>query len=104
MAKRHRFSDLAAPVYADPVRRQRIEQMADAMREAVRLYELRASRGVTQQELAKSLGVSQANVSRVEHVNDVYLTTLRNYVEALGGQLKLSAVFDDETVELAVGD
>ncbi|CAN5471681.1 XRE family transcriptional regulator [soil metagenome] len=104
MAKRHRFSDLAADAYADPVRRQRIEQMAEAMRDAVRLHELRASRGVTQQDLATALGVSQANVSRVEHVDDVYLTTLRGYVEALGGHLHLSAVFDDETVEIAIGD
>ncbi|MBI4261223.1 MAG: XRE family transcriptional regulator [Actinobacteria bacterium] len=46
--------------------------------------------------LAGALGVSQANVSRVEREGDVYLSTLRNYVSALGGKLELRAVFPDE--------
>jgi hypothetical protein len=47
--------------------------------------------------------VTQANVSRIEHEEDVYLSTLRGYVEALGGQLELRAVcpgdYDDDVIE-----
>jgi transcriptional regulator with XRE-family HTH domain len=70
------------------------------MRDALALAELRASRDLTQVHLARALGVSQPNVSRIEHQEDVYLSTLRSYVQALGGQLEIRAVFDDEVVDL----
>jgi len=66
------------------------------------LAELRAQRQVTQRELADALDVTQSNVSRVEHEDDLYLSTLRSYVEALGGELQLRAVFEDGTVDLDV--
>lgn len=44
--------------------------------------------------------VTQANLSRIEHQDDLYLSTLRGYVEALGGRLELRAVFPDQTVDL----
>jgi len=100
-----RFSELAdvSRAQADPERRARIEEMQKAMLDAARLGELRSASNLTQRELASRLGVSQANVSRVERGDDVYLSTLRNYVEALGGELRLSAVFDDEAVDIIVG-
>jgi hypothetical protein len=52
--------------------------------------------------LAEALDVSQPNVSRIEHQDDVFLSTLRSYVEALGGRLEVRAVFDDLTVDLEV--
>jgi transcriptional regulator with XRE-family HTH domain len=72
------------------------------MREALALSELRTSRDVTQQALADALDVTQPNVSRIEHEDDVFLSTLRSYVEALGGRLEVRAVFDDLTVDLEV--
>ena len=51
--------------------------------------------------MASTLGTSQANISRIEHQEDLFLSTLREYVEALGGTLELRAVFDDETVAIA---
>ena len=86
------------PIDADPVRRSRVDDYKHAMREAVVLAQLRESRAVTQQELAGALEVSQPNVSRIEHQDDLFLSTLRSYVEALGGRLELRAVFDDETL------
>jgi predicted transcriptional regulator len=100
MSGRKSFSKLRAPIDADPVRRARVEEVKHAMREALALAELRESRQVTQQKLAEALNVTQANVSRVEHQDDLYLSTLRGYVEALGGELQIRAVFDDETVDL----
>lgn len=61
------------------------------------------SRNVTQVQLADTLGISQGNVSRLETRSDVYLSTLRSCVEALGGHLEIAAVFDDERVTVAVG-
>jgi DNA-binding XRE family transcriptional regulator len=65
------------------------------------LAELRRARGVTQMQLAKSLELTQPQVSRVEHRTDVLLSTLRAYVEALGGELFVLARFpNQEPVEL----
>lgn len=60
------------------------------------LAELRRARGVTQQQLAKALELTQPQVSRVEHRTDVLLSTLRSYVEALGGELIVTARFPDQ--------
>src|SRR5688500_18536584 len=65
-----------------------------------RLHELRVRRGARQADLAGELGVSQANVSRLEREEDLRVSTLERYVEALGGRLEVRAVFDDEDVVL----
>jgi hypothetical protein len=49
---------------------------------------------------AGAVGTSQANVWRIEHEEDIYLSTLRRYVDALGGRLEIAAVFPDETIRL----
>jgi transcriptional regulator with XRE-family HTH domain len=59
------------------------------------LGQLRNARRLTQVQLAAILGVSQAQVSRVENQADLYLSTLRSYVRAMGGELELRAVFPD---------
>jgi transcriptional regulator with XRE-family HTH domain len=73
------------------------------MEDVLALAELRQACGTTQREVAESLNVSQANVSRIEHEEDLYLSTLRGYVAALGGELELRAVFPDRTVTLVAG-
>jgi predicted XRE-type DNA-binding protein len=102
MSGRKSFKTLRDRVVADPERRARVEQHKLAMRDALALAELREGREVTQVQIATTLDVSQANVSRVEHQDDVYVSTLRNYVAALGGHLELRAVFPDETVIIDV--
>ena len=102
MSGRRSFKELKAPIEADPFRRARVDERKHAMRDVLALAGLRASREVTQEGLADALGVSQPNISRIEHQNDAYLSTLRSYVEALGGRLEVRAVFDDQTVELDV--
>jgi DNA-binding XRE family transcriptional regulator len=100
MTKTKPFAALAAEVKADPARRERVAAYERAIGDALALAELRATRGLTQQEVAQTLEVSQANVSRIEHEEDLYLSTLRSYVAALGGELELSAVFPDRRVRL----
>jgi hypothetical protein len=68
------------------------------------LAQLRQARRLTQAQLGGVLGVSQAQVSRVENQADLYLSTLRSYVQAMGGELELRAVFPDgqaETIAIA---
>ncbi len=64
------------------------------------LVELRGSLELTQEELAARLSISQSNVSRLERRRDMLVSTLRDVIAALGGELRLWAVFPDETVEL----
>lgn len=86
----------------DPAAGVRFNDARSALRDTLALVALREARGQTQNQLASTLNMSQSNVSRVEHEEDVYLSTLRRYVAALGGQLEVSAVFPDETVRLDV--
>jgi len=65
-----------------------------ALRDALGLARIRAEHGVTQVELAARLDRSQGNISELERRSDVYLSSLREYVEALGGELEVNAVFD----------
>ena len=87
----------------DPDWDAKVAERQRAMRDALALAELRQSRQITQVQLAAVLGISQGNVSRLETRSDVYLSTLRSYVEALGGHLEIAAVFPDERVAVAVG-
>lgn len=100
MTRTRPFSELADKVRSDPVRRQEIETYKRAMRDVLALAELRAGRGVTQKELAATAGVLQANISRIEHEEDLYLSTLRGYLAALGAELELNAVFPEGKVTL----
>ncbi len=100
MTRTRPFAEIAAEAKADPVRRERIATYKRAMLDALALAELRAQRGVTQQVVAGKLGVTQANISRIEHEEDLYLSTLRGYVAALGGELEVNAVFADGKVAL----
>jgi transcriptional regulator with XRE-family HTH domain len=62
--------------------------------------ELRRARQITQARLAESLGANQGEVSKIEHRTDLYLSTLTEYIEALGGRLEIRAVFRDREVRI----
>lgn len=87
----------------DPGWDEQVAERRRAMEDALALADLRRSRHVTQVQLAEELGISQGNVSRLEGRSDVYLSTLRSYVQALGGHLEVAAVFDDERYPVAPG-
>jgi DNA-binding XRE family transcriptional regulator len=80
--------------------RARVEAIKRAMRLEIALSELREMRGVSQATVAKILETSRPNVSRIENETDVRLSTLERYVEALGGQLEIHAVFEDQDIKL----
>jgi len=68
------------------------------------LQRLREHREVSQETLADLMRISQATVSKTERREDMLLSTLRNFVEALGGHLQLVAKFPSETIELSFQD
>jgi len=75
-------------------RRRRIEQRtAELIAEELRLRELRNLRKLTQARLSKKLKIGQEGVSRIEKRTDLYLSTLRSYVEGVGGKLSLVVEF-----------
>lgn len=103
--KMHNFRELSDPIKADPQRRANLDRYrAETLAEMVayNLAELRKIREVTQFELAEALKVKQPSVSRVEHTHDLQLSTLRAYVEALGGRVEVTAVFGNERFPIAI--
>ena len=81
----------AKPGAEEAIARARQESL-----EELRLYELRHAEAVSQAELAGRLEVTQGAISKFEHADDVRISTLRQYLEALGARLELIAVFDDD--------
>lgn len=89
-----------------PVNRKNVDTYKKRMLEEVRSYrlrELRKASDMSQVELAQRLNVSQNRVSRIEHgdVERAQLDTLRKYVEAVGGELRVEVSIGDERFLIA---
>ena len=93
---RTKFSELRKQVEARPGAAERLAAKREETLAEIELYELRHAEAVSQAELAGRLEVTQGAVSKLEHADDVRVSTLRQYLEALGARLELVAVFDDE--------
>ena len=93
-----KFSALRAKMSPDA--QARSAARAEAMLLEMQLQELRKSRNVTQVELADLMQVEQASISKLERREDMYVSTLREYVRALGGELKLVAAFPDGEIQV----
>jgi DNA-binding XRE family transcriptional regulator len=92
------FRELEAKM--SPESRTRSEAKAKKMLAEMPLDELREARAMTQVHLAKILGVNQAAVSKIERRADMYVSTLQDFVKAMGGELKITARFPEGTVEI----
>jgi DNA-binding XRE family transcriptional regulator len=84
-----------------PERRARNRRRAEELLAELRLREVRAACELTQQQLAERLNIDQPNVSRIENRSDVHVSTLSDYIAALGGRLEILAVFPEGTVRIA---
>ena len=93
---RTKFSELRDQVDAKPGAAERMAGLRADTIEEIRLYELRHGEAISQAELAGRLDVTQGAISKLEHSEDVRVSTLRQYLEALGARLELVAVFDDD--------
>ena len=87
-----------------PARRQKIADMTEELiAEEKSLRDLRQAMALTQAHMAEVLGVGQESVSRLEKRSDLLLSTLRSYVQAMGGELRLVAEFPNRPPVLIKG-
>lgn len=96
MAKK--FRDLRARM--SPASRKRAHHRARDMLAEMPLRELRQARRLTQEALARVLRSNQALVSKLERRTDMYVSSLRSYIEAMGGELEIIARFPDGAVRI----
>ena len=83
-----------------PEARERVKQKAHLLREEMDLAELRKARRLSQEELAQVLSIGQASVAKMEKRADMYVGTLRRFVEAMGGNLDIVARFPDHSIPI----
>ncbi len=82
-------------------RRKQNRAAAEQMIAAMPLHELRQARRLSQIRLAELLNVQQSAISRMERRTDMYLSTLRSYIQAMGGELVVMAEFPEGTVRIS---
>jgi transcriptional regulator with XRE-family HTH domain len=70
------------------------------LKEIMALKELRNALQLSQKKLATILSVDQANISQIENRTDMFISTLRSYIEAMGGELDIIARFPDGEVHI----
>ena len=83
-----------------PERRRRIDDMKAELLAEMPLHELRRARALSQRDLAEKLKVNQPAVAKMERRTDVYVSSLRSYIEAAGGRLKIIAEFPEGEVAI----
>lgn len=93
-----KFSNLRQKM--TPEARAKSRAKARDMLKELPMHELRQARGLSQQELAEILHVKQPAVAKIEKRTDMYLSTLRNHIQALGGQLDVIARFPEGDVRI----
>jgi transcriptional regulator with XRE-family HTH domain len=94
----HKFKELQMKISAE--RRTRVEERVREAIKEMALDELRTAREFTQAELSQVLRVDQGSISKLERRTDMYIRTLRRYIEAMGGSLQIRAVFPDGEVQI----
>lgn len=77
-----------------------IEARTQVLMAEMPLHELRRARGMTQKVLADILHIQQPAIAKIEQRTDVYISTLRSHVEAMGGELEVMARFPDGFVKI----
>ena len=78
------------------IQRKKVEERAaELTAEELSLRDLRRARKLTQARVAKALGVTQDSVSRMEQRSDLLISTLRKTVKAMGGEVRIVAMFPD---------
>ena len=94
----NKFSELRARMPKES--QERAAARAAEMIAAMPLQELRQARKLSQETLAATLGQRQSGISKIEQRTDMYVSTLRSYIEAMGGRLDIVAHFPDGDVRI----
>ena len=84
-----------------PEAQKRAAKKTLRMLEEMPLQELRQARAYSQEQMAEILHVKQSAVSKLERRTDMYISTLRSYVKAMGGDLEIVAHFPEGDVKIA---
>lgn len=98
MSERKPFSKLTENF--SEKRRARIEAEKVELREEMALHDLRKAIGTSQEAVARTLGVNQPAVAKMERRTDIRIQSLRRMIEAMGGTLEISAKFQNGEVKI----
>jgi DNA-binding transcriptional regulator YiaG len=98
MSGRHSFDELKKTM--SPESQARIEKKTAKLREEMALAELRKAMSLTQVDLAELLHIKQAALARLENRTDMYISSLRKYIAALGGELDIVARFPNGEIHI----
>lgn len=83
-----------------PASKKLSAELAGDLRGEIRLTELRNALGINQEELGELLNKKQAAISRLERRSDMHVSTLREFIKALGGKLEIIATFPDASYHI----
>ncbi|MEE8297406.1 MAG: XRE family transcriptional regulator [Hyphomicrobium sp.] len=83
-----------------PAARTRTNEITRRLLAEMPLQELRQARALSQEQLAEILQIEQASVSKMERRTDMYISTLRKFIEAMGGELDITARYPEGSVRL----
>lgn len=100
MTGHKKFRDLAARTMTPAAIAEAAARTA-TLRAEMPLQELRRARELSQSQLASALETTQPEVSKIEKRTDMYVSTLRSYIEAMGGALEIVAHFPDGDVRIS---
>ena len=81
-----------------PERKAKITSLTSQLREEMILHELREALNLHQTDLSQRLGIQQADVSRMENRKDIHVSQLKKVIEAMGGELVITARFPNVEV------
>lgn len=98
MAKK--WADIRRTKITSPEAESRVRTKKQALVLEMNLSQLRQELGLTQLQAAEVANMTQGELSRVENRDDHLVSTLRRYVESLGGELEVTAVVGDKRVKL----
>jgi DNA-binding XRE family transcriptional regulator len=94
----HNWRDIRRQL--SPEQEEETRRYVESVVEMVTLNQLREARSLTQANLASILGINQGSVSKIEKRTDMYVSTLRSCIQAMGGQLQIKAVFPEGEVQI----
>ena len=80
---------------------KKTNQLIKQMMLEMALQELRQAKNFSQERLGEILETKQANISRIEKRTDMYISTLRSYIQALGGELQIIAHFPEGNIKIS---
>ena len=86
------------------LRREKVAAQTEELLASLPLHEIRLARKLSQEDIAARLDVKQAAVSKVEHRADIYISTLRRHIEAMGGTLIIQAEFPEGCYQISSFD